>query len=148
VRERESVSGIYADYEGATEEKGVMRGVGPGQTRAGEHIHSAPVIGLRIANHRSKRRRKRERERERERKKEREIGKKRRKLFLASAFFSCAPLLFDLSFFLFRFGVKPSFRGKLLEDDGERRKRKVSVFDLDTRNSWNIITSKFHCQNI
>lgn len=34
--------------------KGVMRGVGPGQTRAGEHIHSAPVIGLRIANHRSK----------------------------------------------------------------------------------------------
>lgn len=34
--------------------KGVMRGVGPGQTRADEHIHSAPVIGLRIANHRSK----------------------------------------------------------------------------------------------
>jgi len=35
--------------------------------------------------------------------------------------------------------VKPSLRGKLLEDGGEKGKRKVSVLDLDTANFWNII---------
>lgn len=46
-------AGGFVVYMRGLEEE-VMRGVGPGQTRAGEHIHSAPVIGLRIANHRSK----------------------------------------------------------------------------------------------